>query len=51
MEKLEHMAHTLFAARQLGREKNIPLLKVKELYNIAEVTYGIKTDKRNRLDY
>lgn len=51
MEKLEHSAHTLFAARMLGREKTIPLLKLKELYSIAESTYGIKIDKRNRMDY
>ena len=51
MEKLEHSAQTLFAARMLGREKTIPLVKLKELYSIAESTYGIKIDKRNRMDY
>jgi len=50
MEKLEHAAHTLFVARLLGREKSLPLFKVKQLYSIAESTYGIKLDKRNRLD-
>ncbi len=51
MEKLEHSCKTLFLARQLGHEKIIPNLKLKQLYEIAESTYGIKLDKRNRLDY
>jgi len=51
MEKLEHAAHTIFIARTLGREKTIPLNKLKELYSIAEDVYGIKIDKRNRFDY
>lgn len=51
MEKLEHAAKTLFIARQLGMEKNIPILKLKELYSIAEKVYGIKIDKRNRMDF
>ncbi len=51
MEKLEHAARTLFIARSMGREKTIPLQKLKELYSIAESVYGIKIDKRNRLDF
>jgi L-fuculose-phosphate aldolase len=51
MEKLEHAAKTLFIERQLGREKTIPLLKLKELYSISEEVYGIKIDDRNRMDY
>lgn len=51
MEKLEHAAYTLFVARMLGREKTIPLMKLKELYSIAESTYNIKIDDRNKLDY
>lgn len=51
MEKLEHFAKILFAARQIGREKSLPLLKLKELYEIAEDNYGLKIDKQNRLDY
>lgn len=50
-EKLEHAAKTLFIARTIGREKSLPRNKLKELYDIAETTYGIKIDKRNRLDY
>ncbi|MFA3782748.1 class II aldolase/adducin family protein [Melioribacteraceae bacterium 4301-Me] len=51
MEKLEHTAKTIFIARLLGREKTIPLQKLKELYSIAEKVYGIKIDNRNRMDY
>ncbi|OGU54486.1 MAG: hypothetical protein A2V66_01025 [Ignavibacteria bacterium RBG_13_36_8] len=51
MEKLEHAAHTLFVARLIGREKTIPIVKLKELYSIAESTYGVKIDKRNRMDF
>lgn len=51
MEKLEHAAHTLFVARSMGRERTIPLLKLKELYNIAESTYGIRINKNERMDY
>lgn len=51
MEKLEHAAHTLFAARQLGREKTIPMNKVRELYSLAENTYGIKIDERNKVGH
>ena len=51
MEKLEHAAHTLSVARSMGREKTIPLLKLKELYNIAETTYGVKVHKNSRMDY
>jgi L-fuculose-phosphate aldolase len=51
MEKLEHAAHTLLVTRMIGREKTIPHTKLKELYSIAEEVYGIKIDKRNRMDY
>lgn len=51
MEKLEHAAHTILVARMLGREKTIPLNKLKELYDISEEVYGIKIDKRNRMDF
>ncbi len=51
MEKLEHAAHTLFAARTIGKEKSIPLYKLNELYAIAEKTYGIKLDKRNKFEF
>ncbi|MCZ7603534.1 MAG: class II aldolase/adducin family protein [Melioribacteraceae bacterium] len=51
MEKLEHAAQILSVARSMGREKTIPNLKLKELYNIAESTYGIKINKNSRMDY
>jgi L-fuculose-phosphate aldolase len=51
MEKLEHAAHTIAVARMMGREKSLPLNKLKELYSISEEVYGIKIDKRNRFDY
>lgn len=51
MEKLEHAAHTLFAARMLGREKTIPLNKVRELYSLAQTTYNIKVDERNKVGF
>lgn len=51
MEKLEHAAQILYAARSIGREKTIPLLKLKELYDIAESAYGIKIDKKSRMDF
>ncbi|MFC2084605.1 class II aldolase/adducin family protein [Bacteroidota bacterium] len=51
MEKLEHAAQTIFVSRLLGGERNLSLQKVRELYDIAESTYGIKIDERNRVDY
>lgn len=51
MEVLEHSAKTLFAARTFGRERTIPLLKLKKLYSIAEKTYGIEIDDRLKMDY
>jgi L-fuculose-phosphate aldolase len=51
MEKLEHAAKTIHAARVLGKEKSIPLYKLNELYSIAEKTYGIKLDKRNKFEF
>ncbi len=51
MDKLEQSAKTLFIARMLGREKTIPLQKLRELYSLAEKVYGIKIDDRNKMDY
>ncbi len=47
MEKLEHTAQTIFAARLLGGEKEISFEKVKELLNLAREVYGISPDERN----
>ena len=49
MEKLEHAAKTLFIARQLGGEKQLPGNKVDQLYSIAEQVYGINpVSSKNR---
>jgi L-fuculose-phosphate aldolase len=50
-EKLEHAAKTLTIARSIGREKSLPHTKLRQLYDIAFSVYGLKIDKRNRLDY
>lgn len=47
MEKLEHTAQTIFAARFLGGEKELSFEKVKELLNLARDVYGISLDERN----
>lgn len=47
MEKLEHTAKILFAAKLLGGAKEIPVEKVKELINLSKETYGIDVDERN----
>jgi L-fuculose-phosphate aldolase len=47
MEKLEHSAHTIFAAKLLGGEQELSFEKVKELINLARETYGIIPDERN----
>lgn len=51
MEKLEHASEILIKAKSIGRIKTLPLQKLKELYNIAESTYGIKINKKSRMDY
>ena len=51
MEVLEHAVKTLFVARVFGREKTIPLIKLKQLYSIAESTYGVNIDDRQKMDY
>jgi L-fuculose-phosphate aldolase len=47
MEKLEHTAQTIFIARVLGGEKELPFEKVKELLNLSREVYGITPDERN----
>lgn len=47
MEKLEHAAKTIFAARLLGGEQEITSDKIRELLKLASETYGIIPDKRN----
>ncbi|MFH0735120.1 MAG: class II aldolase/adducin family protein [bacterium] len=50
LEKLEHTAKILSVIRSFGSEKIIPSYKLKELYDVAENTYNLKIDKRNRMD-
>ncbi len=47
MEKLEHVAKILFLAKQLGGEKELPIEKVKELFDISKSAYGLDQDERN----
>jgi L-fuculose-phosphate aldolase len=49
-EKLEHTAQILWVAESLGGAKSIPQEKLKKIYDISERVYGIKVDKRNRMD-
>ncbi len=51
MEKLEHASEILVKARSIGRVKTISHVKLKELYDIAEDTYGIKIHPKSRMDY
>lgn len=51
MEVLEHSAKTLFAARTFGRERIIPNLKLKKLYEISEQAYGIEIDDRLKMNF
>lgn len=47
MEKLEHAAKIIFLAKQIGKPNKLADDVVKELYDIAEKTYGIRQDRRN----
>lgn len=47
MEKLEHTAQILFAAKIFGGAKELPAEKVKELLSIAKKNYGLDVDERN----
>jgi L-fuculose-phosphate aldolase len=49
MEKLESYSKLLFNFELLGQKKLISENKLLELYSIAESTYGIKLDERNKL--
>ncbi len=49
MEKLESYSRLIFNLELLGNKKTIPEEKVKLLYSIAESTYGIKIDERNKI--
>jgi L-fuculose-phosphate aldolase len=47
MEKLEHAAKTLFLARLLGGENELPPERVRELLSVAKSAYGLEIDERN----
>jgi L-fuculose-phosphate aldolase len=49
MEKLESYSRLLFNLELLGQKRVITQDKLIKLYSIAESTYGIKLDKRNKL--
>jgi L-fuculose-phosphate aldolase len=49
MEKLEHVSKTLFVAESMGKLKKLSGKEINELYSIAEETYGIKVDKKNKV--
>lgn len=48
MEKLEHTAKTMFIANKLGGVREIPKYKLEALYSVAEKSYGIKLDEKNK---
>lgn len=48
MEKLEHTAKTMFVANKLGGVKELPKYKLDVLYSVAEKSYGIKLDEKNK---
>lgn len=50
LEKLEHTAKIISVIRAMGQENLIPQKKLKELYSIAESTYNIKINPKNRMD-
>lgn len=47
MEKLEHTAKIIFAARLLGGEKELHIEQIQALLEIAKSTYSIDQDLRN----
>ncbi len=48
MDKLEHFAKTISAARTIGREKILTEDKLRKLYDISENVYGIKLNPKNK---
>lgn len=44
MEKLEHTAKTIFAARAIGNPRTLTDNNIRDLLSISESTYGIKLD-------
>lgn len=48
MDKLEHYARTVAAARSIGREKLLTDDKLRKLYDISEKVYGIRLNPKNK---
>ncbi|GMU96143.1 class II aldolase/adducin family protein [Ignavibacterium album] len=44
MEKLEHTAKTILAARAIGNPRTLTEKNIRDLLSISESTYGIKSD-------
>ncbi len=44
MEKLEHAAKTVIAAKSIGKPRELTDKNIRDLLSISESTYGIKLD-------
>lgn len=49
MEKLEHVSKTISIAKSIGNIKTLSEDEIMELYSIAEDTYGIKVNEKNKV--
>ena len=49
MEKLEQISQIIISAKSVGEIKELPDSEIKKLYDIAEDTYSIKIDERNKV--
>ena len=49
MEKLEHVSKTISIAKSMGNIKTLSEDEIMELYSIAEDTYGIKVNEKNKV--
>ncbi len=47
MEKLEHAAKIIFLAKLFDKPRVLSRKNISDILRISEITYGIKTDKRN----
>ncbi len=50
MEKLEHISKTIFVAETIGNLKKLKNEQIEELYAIADKTYGIKINEKNKVE-
>jgi L-fuculose-phosphate aldolase len=49
LEKLEHISKTISVAKQFGNLKKLSKNEIKNLYSIAESTYGLKISDGNKV--